>query len=31
MLAYTYVKEGVFALQEKSKPTLQNDRDACPA
>ena len=28
MLAYTYVKEGVFALQEKSKPTLQNDRDA---
>lgn len=28
MLAYTYVKEGVFALQEKPKPTLQNDRDA---
>ena len=28
MLAYTYVSHGHFALQEKPKPTLQNDRDA---
>jgi len=28
MLAYTYVSEGVFALVEKPKPTLQHDRDA---
>lgn len=27
MLAYTYVSHGHFALQEKPKPTLQNDRD----
>ena len=28
MLAYTYIKEGTFALTEKPKPTLQDDRDA---
>lgn len=28
MLAYTYVKQGTFALLDKPKPTLQNDRDA---
>ena len=28
MLAYTYVKEGTFALLDKPKPVLQNDRDA---
>ena len=28
MLAYTYIKEGTFALLEKPKPTLQDDRDA---
>lgn len=28
MLAYTYVKKGQFALMEKPKPQLQNDRDA---
>ena len=28
MLAYTYVSHGHFALQDKPKPTLQNDRDA---
>ena len=28
MLAYTYVSHNHFALQEKSRPTLQNDRDA---
>jgi alcohol dehydrogenase len=28
MLAYTYVKEGQFALRDKPKPTLQTPRDA---
>ena len=28
MLAYTYIKQGTFALMEKPKPTLQDDRDA---
>ena len=28
MLAYTYQKHGCFSLQEKPKPTIQNDRDA---
>lgn len=28
MLAYTYVKQGTFALLEKPKPVLQDDRDA---
>ena len=28
MLAYTYVKQGTFALLEKPKPALQDDRDA---
>ena len=28
MLAYTYVSHNHFALQEKTKPTLQNERDA---
>ena len=28
MLAYTYQKHGCFALQEKSKPVIQNERDA---
>ena len=28
MLAYTYMKQGKFALTEKPKPTLQNDTDA---
>ena len=28
MLAYTYVKQGTFALQDKPKPQLQGDRDA---
>ena len=28
MLAYTYVAQGTFALQDKPKPVLQNDRDA---
>ena len=28
MLAYTYVKQGLFELREKPKPVLQNDRDA---
>ena len=28
MLAYTYVERGKFALQEKQKPALQDDRDA---
>lgn len=28
MLAYTYVKQGKFELLEKSKPVLQNNRDA---
>ena len=29
MLAYTYVERGKFELQEKQKPALQDDRDAC--
>ena len=28
MLAYTYVEQGKFALLDKPKPVLQNDRDA---
>ena len=28
MLAYTYIKQGTFALLDKPKPVLQNDRDA---
>ena len=28
MLAYTYVKQGTFALLDKPRPLLQNDRDA---
>ena len=28
MLAYTYVKQGTFALLKKPKPVLQDDRDA---
>ena len=28
MLAYTYIEKGHFALQEKEKPTIQDDRDA---
>ena len=28
MLAYTYMERGVFALQEKPKPVLLDDRDA---
>ena len=28
MLAYTYIEQGKFELQEKPKPTLQHDRDA---
>ena len=28
MLAYTYTEKGKFELLEKSKPTLQHDRDA---
>ena len=28
MLAYTYIKQGTFALMEKPKPTLLDDRDA---
>ena len=28
MLAYTYVKEGTFALQEKARPVLLHERDA---
>lgn len=28
MLAYTYIKRGTFALLDKPKPVLQNDRDA---
>lgn len=28
MLAYTYLKQGTFALLDKPKPVLQNDRDA---
>ena len=28
VLAYTYQKHGCFSLQEKPKPTIQNDRDA---
>lgn len=28
MLAYTYIKQGVFALTEKPKPVLQDARDA---
>ena len=28
MLAYTYVEKGVFQLQEKPRPVLQDDRDA---
>ena len=28
MLAYTYVSNGTFELLEKTKPTLQDDRDA---
>lgn len=28
MLAYTYVEQGQFALLDKPKPVLQNDRDA---
>ena len=28
MLAYTYVKEGTFALQEKERPVLLHERDA---
>lgn len=28
MLAYTYIAPGRFALQEKPRPLLQNDRDA---
>ena len=28
MLAYTYIKQGLFELVEKPKPQLLNDRDA---
>ena len=28
MLAYTYVKKGVFALEEKPRPAIQDSRDA---
>lgn len=28
MLAYTYVKKGVFALKEKPRPAIQDSRDA---
>ena len=28
MLAFTYVERGTFELREKSRPVLQNDRDA---
>lgn len=28
MLAYTYIKQGMFALTDKPKPTLHSDRDA---
>ena len=28
MLAYTYIKQGTFALMDKPKPALQSDRDA---
>ena len=28
MLAYTYVRPGVFELKEKPLPQLQSDRDA---
>ena len=28
MLAYTYIEKGHFTLQEKEKPTIQDDRDA---
>ena len=28
MLAYTHVEQGKFALLDKPKPVLQNDRDA---
>ena len=28
MLAYTYMEKGIFALQEKPKPVLQDPRDA---
>lgn len=28
MLAYTYIKQGTFALTDKPKPTLQGNRDA---
>jgi len=28
MLAYTYIDHGIFALREKSRPTLQSDADA---
>ena len=28
MIAYTYIEHGKFELVQKSKPTLQHDRDA---
>lgn len=28
MLAYTYVKQGTFALMEKPRPVVQDARDA---
>ena len=28
MLAYTYIEKGLFALREKIKPAIQDDRDA---
>lgn len=28
MLAYTYIEKGKFALQEKTVPVLEEDRDA---
>ena len=28
MLAYTYLEQGTFALLDKPKPVLQDDRDA---
>ena len=28
MLTYTYIREGKFGLVEKSKPTIQHERDA---
>ena len=28
MLAYTYVKQGTFALMEKPRPAVQDARDA---